>query len=60
MSLSDLDFPQYRHQSWGRKPWVSKQRYLNFDPAFGFAWALGKDQKTVIRASASLHHFTSG
>lgn len=28
----------------------------NFDPALGFAWALGKDQKTVVRASSSLHH----
>ena len=32
------------------------QRYKNFDPALGFAWALGKDQKTVIRSSISLHH----
>jgi hypothetical protein len=28
----------------------------NFDPALGFAWTLGKDKRTVIRASASLHH----
>jgi hypothetical protein len=34
------------------------QRYKNFDPALGFAWALGKDQKTVVRASASLHHIS--
>src|SRR5262249_48948686 len=30
----------------------------NFDPAVGFAWALGNDQKTVVRASASLHHIS--
>jgi len=30
----------------------------NFDPALGFAWALGNDQKTVVRASASLHHIS--
>jgi hypothetical protein len=35
-----------------------KQQYKNFDPAVGFAWALGKDEKTVIRASASLHHIS--
>lgn len=34
------------------------QRYGNFDPALGFAWALGKEQKTVVRASASLHHIS--
>ncbi|HKQ72874.1 MAG TPA: carboxypeptidase-like regulatory domain-containing protein [Blastocatellia bacterium] len=28
----------------------------NFDPALGFAWTIGKEKNTVIRASASLHH----
>src|SRR5262249_15509945 len=32
------------------------QRHKNFDPALGFAWALGKEQKTVIRSSVSVHH----
>ena len=35
-----------------------QQDYNNFDPAVGFAWALGEDQKTVIRASGSLHHIS--
>src|SRR5262249_9297502 len=35
-----------------------RQRYKNFDPALGFAWALGQDQKTVIRSSISLHHIS--
>ncbi|HWP43750.1 MAG TPA: hypothetical protein VNO14_10975, partial [Blastocatellia bacterium] len=35
-----------------------KQDYNNFDPAIGFAWALGSEQKTVIRASGSLHHIS--
>ncbi len=30
--------------------------YLDFDPTAGLAWSLGKNQKTVIRAGASLHH----
>src|SRR2546428_9562742 len=29
---------------------------LKKKPALGFAWTLGKGNKTVIRASASLHH----
>jgi carboxypeptidase family protein len=54
----DLTLPQYlapllSASSLGR---TIGQRYKNFDPALGFAWALGKDQKTVIRSSASLHH----
>jgi hypothetical protein len=54
----DLTLPQYlapllSADSLGR---TIGQRYNNFDPALGFAWALGKNQKTVIRSSASLHH----
>jgi hypothetical protein len=56
----DLTLPQYlapllSADSLGR---TISQRYNNFDPALGFAWALGKDQKTVIRSSASLHHIS--
>jgi hypothetical protein len=55
----DLDFPQYLAPILGQQNLgFPKQRYHNFDPAFGFAWALGKDQKTVIRTSASLHHIS--
>jgi hypothetical protein len=32
---------------------------LNFAPAFGFAWALGKDKKTVIRGGAGLYWDTT-
>src|SRR6185503_20712525 len=52
----DLDFPPsgllapLLPNDSGRIP----QKYRNFDPALGFAWAPG-DQKTVVRASASLH-----
>jgi hypothetical protein len=56
----DLDLPAYLTPIVGADK-VGKtipQRLKNFDPAFGFAWALGKEQKTVIRASASLHHIS--
>ncbi len=49
----DLDKPQYLAPlgiSLGKVP----QDYNNFDPALGFAWAV--NNKTVLRASASLHH----
>ena len=53
----DLDLPQYLApllgaNNLGKLP----QHYKNFDPALGFAWAFGREQKSVIRASASLHH----
>ncbi|MEK6407332.1 MAG: carboxypeptidase regulatory-like domain-containing protein [Acidobacteriota bacterium] len=54
----DLDFPPsgYLTPLFGNDSGKVPQRYKNFDPALGFAWALGNDQKTVVRASASLHH----
>jgi hypothetical protein len=56
----DLDLPAYLTPIVGADK-IGKtipQRLKNFDPALGFAWALGKEQKTVIRASASLHHIS--
>ncbi|MEK6322490.1 MAG: carboxypeptidase regulatory-like domain-containing protein [Acidobacteriota bacterium] len=54
----DLDFPPsgYLKPLFGNDSGKIPQRYKNFDPALGFAWAIGNDQKTVVRASASLHH----
>jgi len=54
----DLDFPPsgYLKPLFPGDDGKVPQRYKNFDPALGFAWALGSDQKTVLRASASLHH----
>jgi carboxypeptidase family protein len=54
----DLDFPStgYLKPLFGNDDGKIPQRYKNFDPALGFAWAIGNDQKTVLRASTSLHH----
>src|SRR5262245_7846213 len=54
----DLDLPRYLAPLLGNKLGGPKDQYKNFDPAFGFAWALGKEKKTVVRASASLHHIS--
>jgi carboxypeptidase family protein len=54
----DLDLPRYLAPLLGDKLGGPKDQYKNFDPAFGFAWALGREKKTVVRASASLHHIS--
>jgi hypothetical protein len=57
---SDLNFPTtgYLKPFFGDDTGKVSPHYKNFDPALGFAWALGSDQKTVLRASASLHHIS--
>src|SRR5262245_53438885 len=52
------DLPAYLSPLIGSNLKGPKKEYNNFDPAVGFAWALGKDQKTVIRSSVSLHHIS--
>src|SRR5262245_16788378 len=56
----DIDLPAYLAPLLGADDIGKKigQRYKNFDPALGFAWALGRTQKTVIRSSISLHHIS--
>lgn len=56
----DLDFPTtgYLKPLLGNDTGKIPQHLKNFDPALGFAWAFGNDQKTVVRASASLHHIS--
>src|SRR5262245_29826505 len=54
----DIDLPPYLAPLLGNKLGGPKDQYKNFDPAFGFAWALGKEKKTVVRGSASLHHLS--
>jgi len=52
------DLPQYLAPLLGKDLRGPQKKYKNFDPAFGFAWALGKDEKTVLRSSVSLHHIS--
>jgi hypothetical protein len=54
----DLDFPPsgYLKPLFPNDDGKVPQKYKNFDPALGFAWGIGADQKTVLRASASMHH----
>jgi len=52
------DLPQYLAPLLGKDLRGPQKEYKNFDPAFGFAWALGKDEKTVVRSSVSLHHIS--
>jgi len=54
----DLGLPQYLKPLLGNDLGGPKNQYKNFDPALGFAWALGKEKNTVVRASASLHHIS--
>jgi hypothetical protein len=54
----DLDIPRYIRPLLGNDLGGPKQDYNNFDPALGFAWAVGKEKKTVIRSSTSLHHIS--
>ncbi|MGH9674917.1 MAG: hypothetical protein ACRD44_17225, partial [Bryobacteraceae bacterium] len=52
----DLDRPAYLRPLLGNNLSAIPQDYNNFDPAIGFAWAPGKEKKTVFRASTSIHH----
>lgn len=54
----DLDLPQYLRPLIGDTLGKIPQDLNNFDPALGFAWAIGKEKKMVIRTSASLHHIS--
>ncbi len=54
----DIDLPRYLAPLLGDKLDGPKDNYKNFDPAFGFVWALGQEKKTVVRASASAHHIS--
>jgi len=54
----DIDLPKYLEPivGPGNIGKTISHRYKNFDPALGFAWAPGKEPKTVVRASLGLHH----
>lgn len=55
----DLDKPEWLRPVLGGanadlRP--TRYDYNNFQPAIGFAWSLGKDNKTVIRGGSGLYH----
>ena len=52
----DLDRPAYLRPLLGNNLDRIPQDKNNFDPALGFAWAPGRNPKTVYRAAFSVHH----
>lgn len=51
----DLDKPQYLAPLYGSDLSPTKNNYKNFSPSLGFAWNVGKDNKTVVRAGAGIY-----
>ncbi len=51
----DLPRPKYLSPILGGNLAVPPHEYKQFSPALGFAWALGKNRKTVIRAGSGLY-----
>lgn len=51
----DLDKPEYLRPVLGNLN-PTRQDYNNFQPAVGFAWSVGKNNKTVIRGGAGIYN----
>ena len=51
----DLDKPAYLTPLYGSDLSPTKNNYKNFSPAFGFAWTLDDESKTVVRGGAGLY-----
>ncbi|MBO0858412.1 MAG: TonB-dependent receptor [Chloracidobacterium sp.] len=54
----DLSKPQYLAPIYGSDLSPTNNNYHNFSPSLGFAWNVGKDNKTVIRAGAGIYYDT--
>ena len=51
----DLDKPAYLAPLYGSDLSATQNNYNNFSPAFGFAWTLDEQSKTVVRGGAGLY-----
>jgi hypothetical protein len=51
----DLDKPAYLVPLYGSDLSPTQNNYNNFSPAFGFAWTLDDESKTVVRGGAGLY-----
>src|SRR5581483_4835298 len=52
----DLKKPAYLAPLYGSDLSPTDNNYLNFSPVLGFAWSVGSDNKTVIRAGAGIYY----
>lgn len=51
----DIDKPALLAPIYGSDLSATKPNYKNFSPALGFAWSIGNDNKTVVRAGAGIY-----
>jgi hypothetical protein len=54
----DLPKPAYLAPLYGNDLSPTEKQYKNFAPAAGFAWSVGKNDKTVIRGGAGIFYDT--